>query len=51
MLNSKKSKSVGKEPVFLKLGKSVTARNKIFKGQKIKLTDLSGIILKKIISQ
>jgi sialic acid synthase len=47
MLNSKKSKSVGKEPVFLKLGKSVTARNKIFKGQKIKLTDLTGTIFEK----
>lgn len=47
MLDSKKNKNVGKEPVFLKLGKSVTARNKILKGRKIKLTDISGSIFEK----
>ena len=47
MLGPNKNKLVGKEPVFLKLGKSVTARNNIYKGQKIKLSDITGKIFEK----
>ena len=47
MLKSKKSKDIGSEPVFIKLGKSLVANKLIKKGKKIKIDDLSGKIFEK----
>lgn len=47
MLKTKSSKDIGKEPVFVKLGKSLIANKLLKKGQKIKINDLSGKIFDK----
>ena len=47
MLKTKSSKDIGKEPVFVKLGKSLIANKLLKKGQKIKINDLSGKIYDK----
>jgi sialic acid synthase len=47
MLKTKNFKDIGKEPVFVKLGKSLIANKLIKKGQKIKINDLSGKIFDK----
>tara|TARA_E500000178_G_C16885025_1_gene690829 strand:- start:6 stop:1031 length:1026 start_codon:yes stop_codon:yes gene_type:complete len=44
MLPLKKNKLIGKEPVFKKLGKSITTNKIIKKNSKIKIEDLTGII-------
>ncbi len=44
MLPLKSKKLIGKEPVFKKLGKSITSNKIIKKNSKIKIEDLSGII-------
>ena len=47
MLKSKKQKLIGKEPVFIKLGKSLIAKKNIKKGEKITMESLSGKIFEK----
>tara|TARA_B100000902_G_scaffold356254_1_gene369776 strand:- start:9461 stop:10498 length:1038 start_codon:yes stop_codon:yes gene_type:complete len=47
MLKSKNKKLIGKEPVFVKLGKSLIANKNIKKKEIIKLEDLSGKIFEK----
>ena len=47
MLKSKKQKLIGKEPVFIKLGKSLIAKKNIKKGEKITMESLSGKNLEK----
>ena len=47
MLKSKNKKLVGKEPVFIKLGKSLITTKDLKKGEKIKLENLSGKIFEK----
>lgn len=44
MLKQKKDKDIGKEPVFIKLGKSLITNKFIKKGKKILIDDLSGKI-------
>ena len=46
MLPLKDKKLIGKEPVFIKLGKSLTSNKIIKKGKKIKIEDLTGVIFK-----
>jgi len=46
MLPMKNKKLIGKEPVFVKLGKSLTSNKIIKKGKKIKIEDLTGVIFK-----
>ena len=47
MLKSKNKKLIGKEPVFIKLGKSLITTKNLKKGEKIKLENLSGKIFEK----
>ena len=44
MLPPKEQSEIGREPVFQKLGKSITARENLLIGQSISLDDLSGRI-------
>ena len=47
MLKPKKQKQIGKEPVFIKLGKSLITTKDLKIGEKIKLENLSGKIFEK----
>ena len=47
MLPLKDKKKIGREPVFKKLGKSIIAKQRIKKNQKIKIEDLTGRIFQK----
>ena len=47
MLKSKNKKLIGKEPVFVKLGKSLITTKDLKKNEKIKLENLSGKIFEK----
>ncbi len=47
MLKPKKQKLIGKEPVFIKLGKSLVTTKDLKIGEKIKLENLSGKIFEK----
>ena len=47
MIIKKDKKSIGKEPVFEKLGKSLIFKKNLKKGKEIKINDLSGRILEK----
>ena len=47
MLKTKKQKLIGKEPVFIKLGKSLITTKDLKIGEKIKLENLSGKIFEK----
>ena len=48
MLKPKKQELIGKEPVFVKLGKSLITTKDLKIGEKIKLENLSGKIFEKI---
>ena len=47
MMKEKNKKTLGKEPVFIKLGKSIIAKNNIKSGKKITINDISGKIFEK----
>lgn len=47
MMREKNHKNIGKENVFLKLGKSIIANKKLKKGKKITIEDLNGKIFEK----